>query len=197
MDSSKPPASPVQWLIAANAAWLLAGILAYYTALRFTVLTAIAVLVAVPGLAQLRSQSTDEQARKWIDVAYSGAIGTWAVLAMLVAIPYVASEGGASLWSSASYARLGLVVASLGMALWNWAALQALAPEAESRSLRLYAAFHGVLLVAGLFVSRQVQTVPATLRGETIDMVDLSLAPALAAVAGLVWAVSLWRSRPQ
>ncbi len=191
-----PPAPPVRWLVAANLSWLVAGAVAYSTSARFSVLTAIAVVVALPGLMRLRHDLQDPQCRKWLDVAFSCAVGTWAVLAMMVAIPYVASEGGHSLWSSPAYAALGLAVSSIGTLAWNAAAFQGLASWDDVRSARLYAGFHLLVLAAALFYSRQADTVEVMLRGDVITMVDLTIAPALASVAGLVWAVALWRSRP-
>lgn len=191
-----PPAPAVRWLVGANIAWLAAGALAYYTAARFSVLTAIAILVALPGLMRLRTELQDPQCRRWLDISFSCAVGTWAILAMMVVIPYVASEGGNSLWSSNAYATLGLAVSSLGALAWNATAFQGLAAWDDVRSARLYSIFHLVVLAGALFYSRDARVVEVMLRGEVFQMVDLAVAPALASVAGIVWAVALWRSRP-
>ncbi len=195
-SATDPPPTPIRYLVAANAAWLAGGVLATTTTISFTLVTAIALLVATPGIVDLRRTMRDEQCRRWVDRAMTFTIGTWATLAMMIVIPYVASEQGASLWASNWFTTIGIVVASLGMLGWNAAAFQGLAAWDDVRSARLYAGFHLLALALALWFDEPGSATIA-LRGETYQMVDTGIGAGLAAVPGLLWAVVMWRSRPE
>lgn len=190
---------PVRWLVAANAVWLLAGLAAYATRLPMLVGAALAAAVSVPGLRALRRDADGEQ-RLWADRGLSFAAGTWAVLLVVVLLPLITLEEGgpeANLWSGKGYWAVTLVVASVGMLLADACAFLALRGERDT--VRTYGLFHAVLLLAALWVLWTQEHVVATVTvaGEALRAYDLRLAPALAAVPGLTWALAFWRMRAQ
>lgn len=176
---------PVRWLIASNLLWVAGGVLAYYTPMTLVVGTAIAV---VPAFAAFRAGSG-----VWNDRGTTYSVGTWAVMAMWVAIPYVASENGVSLWSEKGYVVLGMFLATFGMLLVNIAAWQV----AEGVRGTRFAAFHGAVALVAAWIGGTTapQLRPIMLRGHEILAPDLVLAPAIAAAPGIMWVLLLWRAR--
>ncbi len=191
------PPTPIRWLTASNVLWLLAGVVAYMTSISLVVGTAIALVPALPGLMEAKRATRDPQRLAWLDRAFSFAIAGWAIMAVMIIIPYIASEDGISLWTSRSFAGLGIAAASISMLLWNGAAFQALAEGDEIRSVRLYAAFHAVLLVVALvfFTQSDMGTATFILRGQEITMPDPKMTAGIAAAPGLLWALVMWRGR--
>ncbi len=170
---------PLQWLALGNAIWFLGGALAYYTSVSAMLGTVVALVVMLPGLR--------DQEGVWADRALSAAIGTWALCAMLIVIPYAATENGVSLWELKSYAVTGLVIASLGMGLTN---LCAAAAAGLTTKLRIYLAGHVLLLAGALYwASQETATSMLSMRGDVIAAIDLALAPATITAAGVMWAL--------
>ncbi len=189
--------TPTRWLAASNVTWLLAGVLAYATSISIVVGTALALVPAMPGLWALRAAALDDRPQTWLDRALSFAIAGWAMLAALVIIPYVASEEGLSLWTSRGFAGLGVAVASLAMLSWNFAVFRALSPDV--RSAQMYGAFHVALLGVALYTFTQsdFDTTTFILRGQEITMPDPQLTAGIVAAPGLLWALVMWRVRPE
>ena len=188
------PQGPTRWLIISNVAWLLAGLLAYATRTGLAIGTAIALVAALPGLWQARA-AAEGQERMWLDRGASYAAGAWAVLAILIVLPYITLEEGGSLWSSMGYHVLLLVVASGGMLAWNATAFQGLAPSDDVRGVRRWAAFHVFVLAGAVWLAaREATTHAVIVRGMETAMLDLHVAPLLAVVPGLVWALAFART---
>ena len=183
----------LDWLIGANVLFVAGGLAAYTTDLSLALVAAFALVAAVAGLWRLKEQPGPFQAGA--DLGASFAAGSWAVVAVLVLLPYITVEEGRSLWSSSAYAGLGVAVASLGMLGWNAATMWSL-PD-ERRNVRTYALFHAVLVVVafGLVLRGDGTMVALGLRGVELMAHDLQLAPALAAAPSLSWALGFWRER--
>lgn len=181
------------WLVAANAIFVLGGLVAYSTSLSLPIVAAFALVAAVAGLWRLKDQPGPFQ--QGADLGASIAAGAWAVVAVLVLLPYITVEEGRSLWASAPYAGLSIAVASLGMLGWN-AAVLASVPSGR-RQVRTFVIFHAALVVVAfaLVLRGDGTLVPITLRGFELTAHDLQLAPALAAAPGLSWAMGLWAQR--
>lgn len=188
---------PVLWLVAANLVWLAAGVLAYATRLPMLVGAALAAAVATPGLWALRRDATGEEARLWADRGFSYAVGTWTVLLVVVLLPLITFEEGGNLWGRRGYWAITLVVASVGFLLLDTSAFRALAGPETVGAVRSYALFHAALLVVALWAlwSMDHALVDVTVAGEALRAFDLRMAPALAAVPGLTWALAFWRLR--
>jgi len=189
--------TPSRWLVAANAVWLAAGLLAYATRLPMLVGAALAAAVAVPGLLALRRGAAGEEARLWADRAFSYAVGTWAVLLVVVLLPLITLEEGGNLWGERGYWLITLVVANGGFLLMDASAHRALAGPGDAATLRSYVGFHVVLLLVAAWAlwSMDDTVVDVTVAGETLRAFDLRMAPAFAAVPGLTWALAFWRLR--
>ncbi len=189
------PPTPIRWLAASNVLWLLAGVLAYATSISLVVGTAIALVPALPGLLEMKRSLPDERGRRWMDRAVSFAIAGWAILAVMIIIPYIASEEGLSLWSSRGFSGLGIASASIAMLLWNAAAFQGL--TGDTVSTRMYVGFHVALFAVALyfFTQSDLATTTFLLRGQEITMADPRLSAGIAAAPGLLWALVMWRAR--
>lgn len=189
-DAMEAP-RPHVWLAATNGIWLLGGLLAYLTRASLVLGTAVAIVAALPALLELRRTA----ANVWFDRALAAALGTWAVMAVLIVTPYMATEEGISLWTSRGYAATGLAAASIGMLLWNLSTFNAL--DADKRTGLLYAAFHVILLGVAMYLvaTGDGGSHDIMLRGDTYAVVDLRLAPALASLAALPWAGAFLRVR--
>lgn len=185
----------LQWLALADLVYLAGGAIAYWTTVSDVLLAVIALIPAIPGLAAARQAVQGEQAHVWADRALSAATGTFAVAAMLIMIPYMAAEGGRSLWSLDAFWALGVGATGLGFLLWNASAFQALAGPEEIANGRLYAGFHLLLVVAAVVLAWTGDggTHLIGFRGEEVEARDLAAAPAVAAAPGLVWAAAFLR----
>lgn len=170
-----------RWLLAANALFVAGGVLAYFTSIGLDIIVALSLVAAMAGLWRTRSSNV------WIDRAASAAAGAWAVLAVLILIPYITVEEGVSLWSLRGYAALGIATASLGMLAWNICALRA-QPGGAARWQRP-AAIHGVLVLAALWyaLGSDGSSITYMVRGFEVTSYDLQMAPALAAIPGISW----------
>lgn len=195
MEPALPsPKMPIRWLAAANVVWLLAGVLAYATSVSLVVGTALALVPTLPGLLELRRNPVDAARSQWVDRAMSFAIAGWAMLAVMILLPYIASENGLSLWASRGFASLGIATASVAMLLWNAAAYMGLAAANDLKAIRLYAGFHVALLAVALFyAASEMDTTTILLRGQEIVMPDLKMAAGIAAAPSVLWALVFWR----
>lgn len=181
----------IQWLAAADALWLIGGIVAYVSSVSLLIMTAIALVPALPGLMALRDKA-DGDHKVWFDRAMTFAAGTFGLIAMLILIPYATSEAGTSLWATREYIMLGFVVSSTGMLGWNVAALHGLD---AGKDVRMHIGLHAALILASVWFALNgvVGSRDVMLRGETFTVLDMDLAPALAAVPGLMWAGVFWQ----
>lgn len=183
----------LEWLVAANAIFVLGGLVAYATSLNLAIVTAFALVAAMAGLWRMKQQEGPLQ--QGADVGASFAAGGWAVVAILVLLPYITADQGNGLWTSKAYAGLTVAVASLAMLGWNAAVLHGF-PEAR-RNVRSFAGFHALLIVAAFVLALRGDSTTMTFMMDGIERtaIDLRLAPALAAAPGLSWAMGLWSQR--
>ncbi len=191
-----PPVS-VRWLVAANVVWLAAGLLAYWTTMPMMLGAALAAAVALPGLLILRA-SGDDLTRLWMDRAVSASVGTLVLLLVLAALPLMTLEDGGELWTTRGYWVLTLLVANGGFLLMNAAALLGAGAKDAKTDVRTYTIFHVGLLVVALYFLLQVDDAMTVYSIGSREMAafDLRMAPVLAAVPGVTWALGFWRLGP-
>ncbi len=188
------PEGPIRWLLAAQALFVAGGVIAYVTPTSFALWTAIALVAGLAGVWQARP-TLEGQAATWMDRSASAAAGAWAILAVLIIMPYIALDSDISLWADLGYQALLFSIACLGMMLWSAAAFQAMAQWDDVRSVRTYAAFHVVCWAIGLALlwNGDGTTTQFLARGQEVDAMDLALVPMVGAVPGLVWLLGMLR----
>lgn len=171
------------WLVAANAIFVAGGLVAYATSINLALLGAFALVAALAGLWRIR----DGPLAAGADVGRSFAAGGWAVLAILIILPYITVIDGQSLWSSDAYAALTVAAAGGAMAGWNAAVLR------DHPQARTYLIFHVLLIVAAFILALRGDgsTFMMDFSGDTLAVRDLQLAPALVAAPSLSWALAL------
>ncbi|MGB1586804.1 MAG: hypothetical protein ACPHID_07155 [Thermoplasmatota archaeon] len=173
----------LQWLVAANAIFVVGGLIAYATSINLALITAFALVAALGGLWHMREGPLAAGA----DVGRSFAAGGWAVLAILIILPYITVLDGRSLWSSDAYAALTVAAAGAAMAGWNAALLR------NHPQMRTYLGFHALMIVAAFILALRGDgtSIIVEFGGDMIAVRDLRLAPALVAAPSLSWALAV------
>ncbi len=191
----------LMWVVATDVLFLVAGIAAFETRLSLPVAAVLAQTVAIPALLDLRRSSAEEGVALsgvWADRAVSFLMGSLAVSACLVVVPYVTLTEDGGLWGVRAFVYLGLVAAAGGLALWNLAVVATV--MGRNPMQRTWLVEVGALVVllwaAWTFLAAEADsTYDLQVRGMEVPTIDVAWSALVVGLAGLYWGASVWRVR--